>query len=48
MTDDEVVAKFSRQAEGIISNQTARQIVDTAMALEKLPDVSPLIEFETL
>jgi 2-methylcitrate dehydratase len=48
MTDDEVVAKFKRQAAGIVSDATAERLVDRAMSLDTLADVTPLLEFETV
>lgn len=47
MTDDEVVAKFRRQADGVISDATAERLVDVALRLDTLEDVTPLFEFET-
>ena len=46
MTDDEVIRKFQTQAEPIIGPVTARRIVDLAMSLDDLNDVTPLLEFE--
>jgi 2-methylcitrate dehydratase len=48
MTDDEVVAKFTRQAEGVVSAATAQRIVELALSLDELRDVTPLLEFGTL
>lgn len=48
MTDDEVIAKFNRQAAGVVSDATADRIVELALSLDELADVAPLIEFETL
>jgi 2-methylcitrate dehydratase len=48
MTDDEVVAKFKRMAGGVISDQTADRILETAWKLDTLPDVTPLFTFDTL
>lgn len=48
MTDDEVVAKFRRQAAGVISDATAERIVNQALSLEEMHDVAPLLEFGTL
>jgi 2-methylcitrate dehydratase len=48
MTDDEVVAKFRQQAAGVVNEETAGRIVELAFALDKLTDVTPLIEFATL
>ena len=47
MTDDEVGAKFTRQAGEVVSLTTAQRIVDLALALDELADVTPLLEFET-
>ena len=46
MTDDEVVAKFRKQAAGVVSDATAERIVDLALSLDELDDVAELIEFE--
>jgi len=46
MTDDEVVAKFGKLADGVVSKQTADRILDQAWNLEKLKDVTPLFSFE--
>lgn len=46
MTDDEVVSKFKRQASGVVSDATADRIVNMAMTLDEMKDVSPLVEFE--
>lgn len=48
MTDDEVVAKFNRQADGIVGSATAQRIVEQCMNFEKLADVTALLEFETV
>ncbi len=42
MTDDEVVAKFRRLAEGKFSDETAEQCLDMAWNLDKMEDVTPL------
>jgi 2-methylcitrate dehydratase len=47
MTDAEVVAKFRRQAVNVVSDATAERLVDLAMSLDELTDVTPLVEFET-
>lgn len=47
MTDEEVVAKFSRQADGVVSASTAQRIVEQCMGFDKLSDVAALLEFET-
>jgi 2-methylcitrate dehydratase len=48
MTDDEVVAKFRRLAEGVVSDATADELIDRCMSLEQQPDLAPLFEFEVL
>ncbi len=48
MTDDEVVAKFRRLAEGVVSDAAAKQILDLAWKLESLRNVTPLFEFEVI
>lgn len=45
MTDEEVVKKFHKLADGVISPRTAAKILDAAWNLERLVDVSPLLEF---
>lgn len=47
MTDEEVIAKFRGLAEGVVTDATAQQLVDGAMSLDELSDVTPLLEFET-
>lgn len=46
MTDDEVIAKFRRQAVGVVSDATADRIIDQAFALDELADVTPLLAFD--
>jgi len=46
MTDDEVIAKFRQQATGVISSGTAERLIELAMSMESLADVTPLLEFE--
>jgi len=46
MTDEEVVAKFHRMAQGIVSDRTAATILDHAWNLDKLSDVTPLFAFD--
>jgi len=46
MTDEEVVAKFHRMAQGVISDKTAATILDHAWNLDKLTDLTPLFAFE--
>jgi 2-methylcitrate dehydratase len=48
MTDDEVGAKFMRQAGEVVSSTTAQRIVELALSLDELQDVTPLLEFGTL
>ncbi len=48
MTDDEVVAKFNRMANGVVSDATAAQIVETAWSLDTLSDLSAVTSFEVL
>ena len=48
MTDDEVVEKFKRMAEGVIANDTAEQILDRAWTLDTMEDVTPLFSFDVL
>ncbi len=47
MTDEEVIAKFKRQATGIVSEATAERIVQMSLGLDELDDIAPLLEFET-
>ncbi|MBU1962905.1 MAG: MmgE/PrpD family protein, partial [Gammaproteobacteria bacterium] len=47
MTDDQVVRKFQSQAAGVVGAATARRIIDLALSLDELSDVTPLLEFET-
>lgn len=47
MTDEEVVAKFKRLAEGVVTPQVAERISAQAMQLERLADLSSLVTFET-
>jgi 2-methylcitrate dehydratase len=48
MTDDEVVAKFKRMASGVVSDQTASEILVRAWSMEKATDLAPLFSFEVL
>ncbi len=48
MSDDEVVAKFKRQASGVVSEATMERIVQMCMTLESLDDVAALVEFEPI
>ncbi len=46
MSDDEVVAKFRRLADRVVSRQTADRIVEEVMRFEKLKDTRGVFEFE--
>lgn len=48
MTDDEVVAKFHRMAEGVVTQETAKQILDRAWSLDTMDDVTPLFAFDVI
>ncbi len=48
MSDEEVIAKFRRLAEGVISEKTGATILEQAWNLDKLDDVTPLFAFEVL
>ena len=48
MTDDEVIAKFKRMADGVISGDEAAKILDRAWNLDKLTDLTPLFAFKVL
>ncbi|MDX9972170.1 MAG: MmgE/PrpD family protein [FCB group bacterium] len=48
MSDDEVAVKFRRLAEGVVTDATAREIIDRCMTLEQQKDLAPLFEFEVL
>lgn len=48
MSDEEVVAKFHRMAEGVLSPATARRVLEQAWELEKLSDLAPLFSFDVL
>lgn len=48
MTDDEVVAKFKRLADGVVSSATADRLIDLSLKFDTLTDVSALFEFDTL
>jgi 2-methylcitrate dehydratase len=48
MSDDEVVAKFRRMAEGVISRETADRVLEQAWKLDERTDVTPLFSFATL
>ena len=46
MTDDEVVAKFKRMAQGVVTEATAEAILNKAWALDRMDDVTPLFAFK--
>lgn len=48
MTDEEVVGKFERLARGVVSEATARRIMERCFELEKVSDVGELLEFDVL
>ena len=48
MTDDEVVAKFRRTADGVIDNATADRILEQAWSLDEARTVTPLFTFEAI
>ena len=48
MTDDEVVGKFMRNAAGVVSDETAKNIIDLSWRLDKLDSITPLLSFEVL
>ena len=48
MTDDEVIAKFRGLATGVVSDTTADRLVNLAMSLDEMSDLSELLAFETL
>jgi len=46
MTDEEVFAKFRKLADGVVTGVTAEQIIDRAMRLDELTDLSELFAFD--
>ena len=48
MTDDEVVTKFKRMADGVLSSQSRDAILEQAWKLDTLTDVTPLFAFKIL
>ena len=48
MTDEEVVAKFKRLARGVISDETAADILEKAWKLDTMDDMRPLFSFDVL
>ncbi len=48
MTDEEVIAKFKRMANGVISDESAEKILKQAWSLDTLDDLTPLFSFDVL
>ncbi|MBI4718099.1 MAG: MmgE/PrpD family protein [Planctomycetes bacterium] len=48
MSDDEVIAKFRRMAEGVVSEKSTATILDRAWSLDTAKDVSPVFAFDLL
>jgi 2-methylcitrate dehydratase len=48
MTDNEVVAKFRRMAEGVVTAKTADRILDQAWNLDKSTEVTSLFSFDVI
>ncbi len=48
MTDDEVVSKFKRLAQGVISDGTIATILDKAWHLDELSDLDELFQFKVM
>jgi 2-methylcitrate dehydratase len=48
MTDDQLVAKFRRLTDGVITDQAADRILDRAWHLDELTDLRQLFEFPVL
>ena len=48
MTDEEVLAKFRKLADGVVTGVTAEQIIDKAMRLDELTDLSELFAFDVI
>ena len=48
MTDDEVIAKFRRLADGVITEDRQQRVLDNVMRLEELDDVALPFEFEVI
>ena len=48
MTDDEVVGKFLKLADGVVSQSTADRIVDLCLHLDGIDDLAGLFGFEVL
>lgn len=48
MTDTEVITKFKKLADGVVSEATAAKIVDRCMHLDELADLSELFAFDVI
>ncbi len=48
MTDDEVIAKFKRLADGVITDATAEKILAAAWKLDELTDLRDITAFEVI
>jgi 2-methylcitrate dehydratase len=48
MTDDEVIAKFQRLADGVVTRATADRIIDRCLHLDQLTDLAELFAFPVL
>ncbi len=48
MTDDEAVDKFMRNAEGVVTEETAEKILDLSWRLDELDNITPLLSFSVL
>ncbi len=48
MADEEVVAKFKKLADGVVTNETADRMLDQAWNLDQTKDVTPLFSFEVI
>jgi 2-methylcitrate dehydratase len=48
MSDEEVVAKFKRNAQTIVTDQTAEQIIELCWKLDTLDDIGPLLSFDVV
>ncbi len=48
MTDDEVIAKFRRMADGVITDASAEEVIERAWNLDQLDDVTPLFSFDVV
>ena len=48
MTDDEVIAKFRKLADGVVTDVTAEQIIDRCLHFDELTDLSKLFAFKVI